>query len=76
VNTRVAGFEVDFAWPEQRVVAETDGWAYHRSRQAFERDRTRDQALARAGHRVLRFTHRQVESGAAEVAATLRAALG
>ena len=75
VNTRIAGFEVDFAWPERGVVAETDGWTYHRTRQAFEHDRTRDQALTRAGHRVLRFTHRQVESAAADVAATLRAAL-
>lgn len=75
VNTRIAGFEVDFAWPERGVVAETDGWTYHRTRRAFEHDRTRDQALTRAGHRVLRFTHRQVESAAADVAATLRAAL-
>jgi very-short-patch-repair endonuclease len=76
VNATVARMEVDFLWPDARVVAETDGWAFHRTRTAFEHDRERDQALARAGHRVLRFTHRQVVERPAEVVATLRAALG
>jgi very-short-patch-repair endonuclease len=74
-NDHVAGLEVDFHWPAQRLVAETDGWAYHRTRAAFELDRRRDQQLARAGYRVLRFTHRQLEEEPAEVAGTLRAAL-
>lgn len=76
VNATVARLEVDFLWPDVRVVAETDGWAFHRTRTAFEADRERDQSLARAGYRVLRFTHRQVVARPAEVAATLRAALG
>jgi very-short-patch-repair endonuclease len=76
VNERVAGMEVDFLWRERRVVAETDGWAFHRTRAAFETDRERDQALTRAGYRVVRFTHRQVAARPGEVAATLRAALG
>jgi hypothetical protein len=74
VNETVAGLECDFVWRERRLVAETDGWRYHRTRRAFELDRRRDQQLARAGFRTLRFTHRQVESGDGEVAATLRAA--
>ncbi len=76
VNATVARMEVDFLWPDARVVAETDGWTFHRTRTAFELDRERDQALARAGYRVLRFTHRQVAARPAEVVATLRAALG
>ncbi|HEV2999978.1 MAG TPA: DUF559 domain-containing protein, partial [Solirubrobacteraceae bacterium] len=76
VNATVGRFEVDFLWPERRVVAETDGWAFHRTRTAFETDRERDQALTRAGYRVLRFTHRQVTRAPDDVAATLRAALG
>jgi very-short-patch-repair endonuclease len=75
-NDRVAGFEVDFHWRGERLVAETDGWSFHRTRRAFELDRRRDQTLARAGYRVLRFTHEQVTREPAEVAATLRAALG
>ena len=74
-NAHVNGIEVDFLWRDQRVVVEVDGWEYHRTRHAFETDRARDQALARTGHRVLRFTHRQLQSDAAGVARTVRAAL-
>jgi hypothetical protein len=74
-NARPLGWRVDFLWPEQRLVVETDGWVTHRTRAAFEEDRRRDQALAVAGYRVIRFTHRQVVDGAADVAGKLRALL-
>jgi very-short-patch-repair endonuclease len=54
---------------------ETDGWAYHHTRCAFERDRERDQLLTRAGFQPLRFTYRQVVEDPEGVAATIRAAL-
>jgi hypothetical protein len=60
VNSRVAGLEVDFAWPARRVVVEIDGHRYHGTRAAFERDRARDARLTVAGHRVLRFTYRRL----------------
>jgi very-short-patch-repair endonuclease len=41
----------------------------------LERDRRRDAELTRAGHRTLRFTHRQIVSAPAAVAATIAAAL-
>jgi very-short-patch-repair endonuclease len=44
-------------------------------RVAEERDRERDAALARAGHRVLRFTHRQLADDPHAVAATIAVAL-
>jgi hypothetical protein len=50
--------EVDFYWPTHRLVVELDGWEYHRTRDAFERDRRRDAALQAIGINVLRFTHR------------------
>jgi very-short-patch-repair endonuclease len=75
VNHWVAGFEVDFLFADHRLVVETDGWAHHRTRRAFERDRERDAALVRAGHRVLRFTHRQIAGDPPAVAATIAAAL-
>jgi predicted transcriptional regulator of viral defense system len=40
VNTDVQGFEADFAWSSGRLVVETDGWQAHRTRRAFERDRS------------------------------------
>jgi hypothetical protein len=75
VNARPLGFRVDFLWPAARLVVETDGWGAHRTRAAFEDDRARDQALSVAGFRVVRFTHRQIADGPAQVAATLGALL-
>jgi hypothetical protein len=60
VNGTIEGLEVDFHWPDARLVVETDGHEHHGTRAAFERDRARDQALIAAGWTVLRFTYRQV----------------
>jgi hypothetical protein len=73
VNTVVEGFEVDFCWPEARVIVETDGHTHHGTRAAFERDRARDARLTVLGWRVLRFTDRQVRREAEWVAEVLRA---
>jgi very-short-patch-repair endonuclease len=79
VNARMTAngrrLEVDFLWEKQRVAAETDGWATHRTRAAFEADRRRDADLMVAGLRVVRFTWGQVTREPAAVAATLRALL-
>jgi very-short-patch-repair endonuclease len=72
VNARVAGLEVDFLWPSARVVVETDGYAFHSSRTAFERDRERDQRLAVAGYTVVRVTHRQLSDAPEAVVDRLR----
>ena len=53
-QTRVAGLRVDFYFAAARLVVETDGYRYHRTRRAFERDRERDatspaRATARSG---------------------------
>ena len=76
VNTRVAGFEVDFHWPEHRLVVETDGAAAHLTLTAFETDRRRDAALAVAGQRVVRFTWRELTERPAVVRRTLRSLVG
>jgi very-short-patch-repair endonuclease/predicted transcriptional regulator of viral defense system len=68
----VAGLRVDFLFAASRLVVETDGYRYHHTRRAFERDRERDAILARAGSRTLRFTHRQLTSDPAGVAQTIR----
>jgi len=74
VNTRVAGLTVDFLFEAQRLVVETDGWQFHGHRAAFERDRRRDAALARAGYRTLRFSHDQLTTEPHAVIATIVAA--
>jgi Protein of unknown function (DUF559)/Transcriptional regulator, AbiEi antitoxin len=68
VNTLVEGFLVDFCWPEERLIVETDG-RHHLTRAAFERDRARDALLTALGWRVMRFTTRQVRGEPATVAA-------
>jgi very-short-patch-repair endonuclease len=69
------GHEADFVFATQRLVVETDSWQYHHTRQAFERDRARDLALARAGYRTLRVTYRQLEDTPNQAAAAIAAAL-
>ena len=71
VNAVVEGLEVDFSWPEQRLVVETDGHRHHGTRAAFERDRERDAHLTALGRRVVRLTHRRVAERREEVAELL-----
>jgi very-short-patch-repair endonuclease/predicted transcriptional regulator of viral defense system len=60
VNARVCGHEVDMLWRGERLIVEIDGFEYHRTREAFERDRMRDARLQAAGYRVMRVTWRQI----------------
>jgi very-short-patch-repair endonuclease/predicted transcriptional regulator of viral defense system len=60
VNVFVAGHEVDFYWPAERLAAEVDGFAFHASPRAFARDRRRDADLAAAGLRVMRIPSQQI----------------
>lgn len=79
VNQTIEGYEVDFTWPEARLIVEADGWSAHRSRTAFERDRLRDADLGAAGWRVIRITWRRLmrepEAVAAQIARLLGVAL-
>jgi very-short-patch-repair endonuclease len=59
-NVVVRGYEVDFLWRAERFIAEIDGFAFHGSRDSFERDRRRDAVLTAAGLRVMRVTWRQL----------------
>jgi predicted transcriptional regulator of viral defense system len=70
-NSVVEGHEVDFVWRDKRLIVEVDGYAYHRSPTAFERDRERDVVLAVAGWQVLRFTWTQITRRPAWVARAL-----
>jgi len=73
VNAQVNGDEVDFSWPEQRLIVETDSRLHHGTRAAFERDRARDARMTTLGWRTVRFTYLQVMRG--DVAAVLRRCL-
>ncbi|MGZ5333937.1 MAG: type IV toxin-antitoxin system AbiEi family antitoxin domain-containing protein [Solirubrobacterales bacterium] len=75
VNAVVGPYEADFLWREQRLIVETDGWAAHRGRVAFEQDRRRATTLALDGYEVMRVTWRQVQEEPGTVAAAVRARL-
>jgi predicted transcriptional regulator of viral defense system len=64
-------YKIDFLWRAARLGVETDGWASHGTRQAFESDRRRDRNLRLAGWDVVRFTWRDVEHEPEEVASVL-----
>lgn len=70
-NVRIEGLEVDLLWRPQRLVVEVDGFAFHGTRAAFERDRRRDARLQTAGYRVVRLTWRRITDEPLAVAAQL-----
>jgi very-short-patch-repair endonuclease len=76
VNVVIAGLEVDAVWPDQRLVVELDGHAFHQTRAAFERDRLRDTTLQLAGHRVVRVTWRRLTNDPEGLAAAIGSLLG
>ncbi len=75
VNRVVEGLEVDALWKAARLVVELDGFAFHKTRRAFERDRVRDSKLQLAGYRVLRITAVRLRDQPEEVVATIKSLL-
>lgn len=61
VNVLAVGHLVDFLWPAQKVVVETDSWRYHSDGLAFERDHQTDVDLLAAGYDVHRATCKMLE---------------
>jgi Protein of unknown function (DUF559) len=66
------GYEVDFWFPDDGLVVETDGLRYHRTPAQQARAVKRDQTHQAAGLRVLRFTHWQIAYEPDEVTTVLR----
>lgn len=73
VNGHIGQHEVDFHWPAQRLVMETDGRATHATAHGFERDRRRDLELHLAGWDVVRISWSQLTNHPDRVIALLRA---
>lgn len=72
---RLAGYEVDIAFPARRVAIEIDGWAWHTDVERFRRDRRRQNTLVLAGWTVLRFTWDDLIHRPDRVVAEIRRAL-
>lgn len=71
-NGHVCGYEVDFHWPDAKLIVETDGATTHDTAIAFHRDRRRDLDLELADWHVIRITWRQLRDEPAKVVALLR----
>jgi Protein of unknown function (DUF559) len=65
-------FELDFFWPEHRLVVETDGGKYHGNPFAQARDSNRNRILRGAGYEVRRLGWWDLEQRPAAVRTELR----
>jgi very-short-patch-repair endonuclease len=75
VNVRIGRWTVDFLWRRERLVVETDSYAYHRGRIAFQDDRARDLDLRRRGFDVIRISEQQLNDESVAVAGAVARAL-
>lgn len=60
INQTLHGCQVDFLWERERVIVETDGWAAHGRRSAFDSDRERDLDFEARGYRTARVSERNL----------------
>ena len=75
INVKIGDNRVDFLWPEQRLVVETDDFTYHRGSVAFEDDHQRDLELRQRGFAVNRYSSLQIDLRPAAVAADVAESL-
>ena len=62
---RIGRYRADFAFPDCKLIIETDGHDFHKTKEQRTYDAERDRFLSLEGWRVLRFTRRMVTSGEA-----------
>lgn len=61
INTWVGKWEIDAYWKAERFAVEVDGWEAHRSREAFEDDRLRQEEMKLVGIDSMRISARRIE---------------
>ena len=71
VNVRIGRYRVDFLWRPSRLVIETDGYIYHRGRQAMRDDNDRDIELELLGFRVVRIDDSRIADDPGGVASAV-----
>lgn len=74
-NRLAGGRRVDCRWPERRLTVELDGYRYHSSRYAWERDRRREREARARGDELRRFTYGDVLEEPGPMLAELRSLL-
>ncbi len=75
VNVPIGQYEADFVWSSLGFVVETDGYRYHRGKQAFLDDRRRDLELRSLGFEVQRPSDDQIDEEPKRIAEILREVL-
>jgi hypothetical protein len=70
-QAQIGPYRVDFLWRSERLIAEVDGYIYHRGRQAFRDDRDRDVWLEIQGFTVVRFDDTRIDQDPAGIASDL-----
>jgi very-short-patch-repair endonuclease len=75
INVRVGGREVDAFFRPEKLIVELDGYDYHGTRDAFERDRDRDADALADGLPTVRITWERIHADPFKEAARLRAIL-
>ena len=66
---------VDCRWPDRRLTVELDGYRFHRSRHAWERDRRREREARARGDEFRRYTYGDVVEAPEHVLAELQVLL-
>lgn len=75
VNVLVEGHLVDFLWPREKVIVETDSWGFHGDPRSFERDHETDVDLVAAGYDVHHATYKMLSRDPDPFLANVRRAL-
>jgi predicted transcriptional regulator of viral defense system len=75
LNTWVDEWEIDAYWEAERFAVEVDGWETHGSREAFEKDRLRQEEMKLAGIDSIRISARRIETNPEQVAKRIRTLL-
>ncbi len=76
VNHSINGYEVDIYFEAEQVIVELDGWEFHKTRDAFERDRLRDADAYEAGAiPTIRITYERLRAEPAREARRLHTIL-
>lgn len=74
-NVRIAGWETDAAWLDERVAVELDSWRFHGGHWQFHQDRRKGLAISKAGFELIRLSWWQLKREPDEVVEALRYAL-
>jgi very-short-patch-repair endonuclease len=74
-NRPAGGRRVDCRWPQRRLTIELDGYRYHHTRHAWERDRHREREARARGDEFRRYTYGDVYESPELMMAELRTLL-